>query len=88
MHGYGIPCVSGQPSPRNNWVSGILKVFPSLKPPMFPSKSVKWETSDEISQETLSYLKNIDHKAILNYYAAEHFSYWLEQMQERGAHFQ
>jgi hypothetical protein len=36
---------------------------------MFPSKSVKWETSDEISQETLSYLKNIDHKAILNYYA-------------------
>jgi hypothetical protein len=31
---------------------GILKVFPSLKPPMFPSKSVKWETSDDISQET------------------------------------
>jgi hypothetical protein len=36
---------------------------------MFPSKSVKWETSDDISQETLSYLKNFDHKAILNYYA-------------------
>lgn len=48
---------------------GILKVFPSLKPPMFPSKSVKWETSDDISQETSSYLKNFDHKTILNYYA-------------------
>jgi hypothetical protein len=30
---------------------GILKVFPYLKPPMFPSKSVKWETSDDISKE-------------------------------------
>ena len=48
---------------------GILKVFPSLKPPMFPSKSVKWETSDDISQETSSYLKNFNHKTILNYYA-------------------
>ena len=38
---------------------GILKVFPSLKPPMFPSKSVKWETSDDISQETSSYLKKL-----------------------------
>jgi hypothetical protein len=27
-----------------NLNEGILKVFPSLKPPMFPSKSVKWET--------------------------------------------
>jgi hypothetical protein len=35
-----------------NLNEGILKVFPSLKPPMFPSKSVKWENSDDISQET------------------------------------
>jgi hypothetical protein len=48
---------------------GILTVFPSLKPPMCPSKSVKWKTSDDISQETLSDLKNFDHKTILNYYA-------------------
>jgi hypothetical protein len=34
-----------------NLNEGILKVFPSLKPPMFPSKSVKWENSDDISQE-------------------------------------
>jgi hypothetical protein len=36
---------------------------------MFPSKSVKWEISDDISQETSSYLKNFDHKTIFNYYA-------------------
>ena len=41
---------------------GILKVFPYLKPPMFPSKSVKWETSDDISQETSSYLMMADQR--------------------------
>ena len=47
----------------------LLQIFPSLKPPMFPSISEKWEPGNKMSSNTIAYLKMFNEKNIFDYYS-------------------
>lgn len=47
----------------------LLQMFPSLKPPTFPSPSEKWEPIGNVSTTTTKYLKLFNEKTIFEYYS-------------------
>lgn len=60
--------------------SSTLKLFPNLRPPVFPAASEKWDTIAKTSDETIKYLKMFNNKTILDYFSI------MADMRDTGFH--